>query len=184
MILTGENQNIRTQPYPGDTQFTKNPTWIRLGSNMSLHGDRPATNHLSYDNAPNPRHSWQEHVFYFWRNIKISCTYSTHPQFHTSQPLMSNYGRICRVPSRRSMIQLQFMPLSPVYKLLQAVSFSVSLNMALCHMWFNAHEDWSCITFLTAAIIGARPPPPQLLPITLPPRGKPSSHHSQTQMKI
>lgn len=50
-IVTRVKQSIQIKPYPGAYRSTKNPTWIWLGSNMNLQGDRPATNHLTFGAA-------------------------------------------------------------------------------------------------------------------------------------
>ena len=47
-LSLGKTKVLKTKPYPGVNQSTKNPKWIGLGSNMRLHVDRPATNHLTY----------------------------------------------------------------------------------------------------------------------------------------
>jgi hypothetical protein len=47
-LSLGKTKVIKTKPYPGVNQSTKNPKRIGLGSNMRLHVDRPATNHLAY----------------------------------------------------------------------------------------------------------------------------------------
>jgi hypothetical protein len=36
------------EPCPSGTSSTTNPTWTNLGSNLGLHGERPATNRLSH----------------------------------------------------------------------------------------------------------------------------------------
>jgi hypothetical protein len=41
MILTGKSKNLERN------LFTTNTTWIDPGMNLGLHGERPATNHLS-----------------------------------------------------------------------------------------------------------------------------------------
>jgi hypothetical protein len=44
MILTGENRRTRRKNCPSATLSTTNPTWIDLGANPGLCGERPATN--------------------------------------------------------------------------------------------------------------------------------------------
>lgn len=44
MILRGVNRNI-------STSSTTNRTWTGLGANPGLHGERPASNRLSYFKA-------------------------------------------------------------------------------------------------------------------------------------
>lgn len=53
MMLTGETHNNRITTCPILTPNTKNLTWTNLRSNPDLHGDRPATNRLSYGMARN-----------------------------------------------------------------------------------------------------------------------------------
>ena len=49
--VTGVKQSIQTKPYPGANRSTKNSTRIGLGSNVNFHGDRQATNHVTYGTA-------------------------------------------------------------------------------------------------------------------------------------
>jgi hypothetical protein len=51
MILTGENRRTRRETCPNATLFTTYPTWIDLGANPGLRGERPATNRLSHGTA-------------------------------------------------------------------------------------------------------------------------------------
>jgi hypothetical protein len=51
MILTGENLRTRRKPYPSATLSTTNLTWIYLGANPGLSGERRATNRLSHGTA-------------------------------------------------------------------------------------------------------------------------------------
>jgi hypothetical protein len=51
MILTGENRGTRRKTCPSATLSTTNPTWIDLGANPGLRGERPATNDLSHGTA-------------------------------------------------------------------------------------------------------------------------------------
>jgi len=53
MILTGETRNNRITTCPFLTLTTKHLTWTNLRSNPDLHGDRTATNRLSYGMARN-----------------------------------------------------------------------------------------------------------------------------------
>jgi len=50
--LTGENRRTRRKTCPSATLSTTNPTWIDLGANPGLRGERPATNHLRHGTAP------------------------------------------------------------------------------------------------------------------------------------
>jgi hypothetical protein len=52
MILTGENRRTRRKTCPSAT-LSINPTWIDLGANLGLRGERPATNDLSHATALN-----------------------------------------------------------------------------------------------------------------------------------
>ena len=51
MILTGVNRNIDGKMSHIFTSSTTNLTWTGLGANPGLHGERPASNRLSYFNA-------------------------------------------------------------------------------------------------------------------------------------
>jgi hypothetical protein len=46
-MMTGENRRTRRKTYPSVTLSTTNPTWIDLGANPGLRGEKPATNRLS-----------------------------------------------------------------------------------------------------------------------------------------
>jgi hypothetical protein len=48
MLFTGENRRTLRKTCPSATLSTTNPTWIDLGANPGLRGDRPATNDLSH----------------------------------------------------------------------------------------------------------------------------------------
>jgi hypothetical protein len=48
MIMTGESQRTRRQTCPSATLSTTNPTWTDPGTNLGLHGERPATNCLTH----------------------------------------------------------------------------------------------------------------------------------------
>jgi hypothetical protein len=50
-ILTGENIRTLRKTCPSATLSTTNPTWIDLGANPGLRGERPATNDLSHGTA-------------------------------------------------------------------------------------------------------------------------------------
>jgi hypothetical protein len=50
--MTGENRRTRRNTCPSATLSTTNPTWIDLGTNPGLRGERPATNDLSHGTAP------------------------------------------------------------------------------------------------------------------------------------
>jgi hypothetical protein len=51
MKLTGENWSTRRKICPSTIVSTTNPAWTDPGSNPSLAGKRPATNHLSHRTA-------------------------------------------------------------------------------------------------------------------------------------
>jgi hypothetical protein len=51
MKLTGENRSTRGKICHSATLSTTNPTWIDLGLNPGLRGERPATNRLSHGTA-------------------------------------------------------------------------------------------------------------------------------------
>jgi hypothetical protein len=51
MVLTGKDRNIRRKTCPTATLSTINPTWIDLGSNPDLRGERPATIYLGHAKA-------------------------------------------------------------------------------------------------------------------------------------
>jgi hypothetical protein len=51
MILTWENQRAQRKICPSATLSTTNPTWTDLGTNLSLYGERLATNCLSHGKA-------------------------------------------------------------------------------------------------------------------------------------
>ena len=48
MVLTTDNTSTWRETCWNATPFTTNLTWTDLGWNPGLHGDRPATNHLSH----------------------------------------------------------------------------------------------------------------------------------------
>jgi hypothetical protein len=52
MIFTGQNRRTRRKTCPSATLSTTNPTWIDLGTNPGLRGDRPVTDDLSHGTAP------------------------------------------------------------------------------------------------------------------------------------
>ena len=49
MLLTGESEVLGRggESCPSATLSNTDPTWTDLGSNLGLHGDRPATNGLN-----------------------------------------------------------------------------------------------------------------------------------------
>jgi hypothetical protein len=51
IILTGENSRTRRKPCRNATLSTTSPTWIALGANPSLCGEKPVTNRLNNDTA-------------------------------------------------------------------------------------------------------------------------------------
>jgi hypothetical protein len=51
MILTGESEELEEKTSPSVTLSTTNPTWIDLGPNPGLRGERAATNRLSHGTA-------------------------------------------------------------------------------------------------------------------------------------
>jgi hypothetical protein len=77
MILTGENQRIRRKTCPSATLSTTNPTWIDSGSNLSLRGERLATNDLSHGTAQ------EQYLSYLCQYIKnfllLAAKYCIHP---------------------------------------------------------------------------------------------------------
>jgi hypothetical protein len=50
MIFAWETE-VLGENLPSATLSTTNPTWIDLGTNPGLHGERPATNRLSHGTA-------------------------------------------------------------------------------------------------------------------------------------
>jgi hypothetical protein len=57
MILTGENQRTWQKTCPNATFPPTNPTWIALGVNLGLHGEKLVIYHLSYDMARHVDHA-------------------------------------------------------------------------------------------------------------------------------
>lgn len=62
MILTGTNQTTPRKTCPNTTLSTPNCTWTDLDPNMSLPGEKPFTNHMSYGTViwP-PMWRWSRH---------------------------------------------------------------------------------------------------------------------------
>jgi hypothetical protein len=50
MTFAGETEELR-ENLPSATLSTTNPTWKDPGTNLGLHGERPATNRLSHGTA-------------------------------------------------------------------------------------------------------------------------------------
>jgi hypothetical protein len=94
-ILTGENRRTRRKTCPSATLSTTNPTWIDLGANPGLRGERPVTNDLSHGT---PRvgdtNVSEEHAASIFRVDDVSPTYQylhVIPHRVTTQINIDNY---------------------------------------------------------------------------------------------
>jgi hypothetical protein len=78
MILTGENRRTLRKTCPSDALSTTNPTWIDLGANPGLRGERSAANDLSHGTAfPHPL-QFVNHISFLIRRYIIYVTEEHH----------------------------------------------------------------------------------------------------------
>ena len=61
MVWTGEAEVLRESPIPLPLRPPPNPTWIGLGSNQVLRGEKPASNQAQYGDSNN-LHTWCQKV--------------------------------------------------------------------------------------------------------------------------